>query len=37
MISELTDSINALCPENKERKKLSAAFVNELLVKKRIS
>lgn len=33
MISELTDSINALCPENKERKKLSAAFVNELLVK----
>lgn len=33
MISELTDSINALCPEDKERKKLSAAFVNELLVK----
>lgn len=33
MISELTDSINALCPENKDRKKLSAAFVNELLVK----
>lgn len=32
MISELTDSINAICEENKERRKLSAAFVNELLV-----
>ena len=34
MISELTDSINAICEENKERRKLSAAFVNELLVDK---
>ena len=33
MISELTDQINALCGE-KERKKLTAAFVNELLVQK---
>ncbi len=32
MISELTDSINAICEGNKERRKLSAAFVNELLV-----
>lgn len=33
MISELTDQINALC-EEKDRKKLTAAFVNELLVQK---
>lgn len=33
MISELTDQINALCGE-KNRKKLTAAFVNELLVQK---
>lgn len=33
MISELTDQINALCGE-KDRKKLTAAFVNELLVQK---
>ena len=33
MISELTDRINALCGE-KDRKKLTAAFVNELLVQK---
>ena len=33
MISELTDQINALCGE-KDRKKLPAAFVNELLVQK---
>ena len=33
MISELTDRINALC-EEKDRKKLTAAFVNDLLVQK---
>lgn len=33
MISELTDQINALCGEE-DRKKLTAAFVNELLVQK---
>lgn len=33
MISELTDRINALC-EEKDRKKLMAAFVNDLLVQK---
>lgn len=33
MVSELTDQINALC-EEKDRKKLTAAFVNELLVQK---
>ncbi len=32
VISELTKSINALCEENKERKNLTAQFVNELLV-----
>ena len=33
MVSELTDRINALC-EEKDRKKLTAAFVNDLLVQK---
>ena len=31
-VSDLTKSINALCEENKERKNLTARFVNELLV-----
>lgn len=33
MVSELTDRINTLC-EEKDRKKLTAAFVNDLLVQK---
>ncbi len=35
MISELTNRINALCEEDqKNRKKLTAAFVNTLLIQK---
>lgn len=32
MVSELTNSINALCEENKEQKSLTAKFINQLLV-----
>lgn len=33
MLSELTNRINALCEEN-DRKKLTASFINRLLVEK---
>ena len=33
MLSELTNRINALC-EEKDRKKLTASFINQLLVEK---
>lgn len=33
MLSELTNRINALCEEN-DRKKLTASFINQLLVEK---
>lgn len=35
MLSELTNRINALCEEN-DRKKLTASFINQLLVEKDI-
>lgn len=32
MLTELTNKINELCPADKEHKKLSASFINELLI-----
>lgn len=31
-LTELTNKINELCPEDKEHKKLAASFINELLI-----